>query len=100
MTPSGRCLRNTRAISRRSSRGWIAMWTRSQVPSCMRPKFHIRGRQLAGRVEYRIQPSALMPGGYQDSVLAIIGDSRDIREGEVLHLGHPVVQAAIEDARR
>lgn len=56
--------------------------------------------QLAGRVEYRIQPSALMPEGYQDSFLAIIGDSRDISEGEVLHVGHPVVQAAIEDARR
>jgi hypothetical protein len=29
-----------------------------------------------------------------------VGDSRDLGEGEVLHLGHPVVQGAIEDARR
>lgn len=56
--------------------------------------------QLPGRVEYRIQPSASLPEGYRDGFVAIIGDSRDIREGEVLHVGHPVVQAAIEDARR
>jgi adenine-specific DNA-methyltransferase len=56
--------------------------------------------QVAGRVEYEIQPSVLMPQGYQGGLFAIIGDSRDIREGEVLHVGHPVVQAAIEDARR
>ena len=56
--------------------------------------------QLAGRVEYQIQPSGRMPEGYRDGLVAIIGDSRDIREGEVLHVGHPVVQAAIDDARR
>ena len=56
--------------------------------------------QLAGRVEYQIEPSTLMPEGYRDGLVAIIGDSRDIREGEVLHVGHPVVQSAIEDSRR
>lgn len=56
--------------------------------------------QLAGRVEYQIQPSSLLPEGYRDGLVAIIGDSRDIREGEVLHVGHPVVQSAIEDSRR
>jgi hypothetical protein len=60
---------------------------------------HSRTR-VAGRVEYHIEPSVRMPEGYQDGLLAIIGDSRDIGEGEVLHVGHPVVQAAIEDARR
>jgi adenine-specific DNA-methyltransferase len=56
--------------------------------------------QLSGRVEYRIKPSASLPEGYREGFVAIIGDSRDLGEGEVLHLGHPVVQAAIEDARR
>jgi adenine-specific DNA-methyltransferase len=56
--------------------------------------------QISGRVEYRIQPSTSLPDGYRGGLVAIIGDSRDIREGEVLHVGHPVVQAAIEDARR
>ena len=56
--------------------------------------------ELSGRVEYRIQPSTLLPEGYRGGLVAIIGDSRDIPEGEALHLGHPVVQAAIEDARR
>ncbi len=57
-------------------------------------------RSSSGRVEYRVQPSASLPDGYRDGFVAIIGDSRDISEGEVLHVGHPVVQAAIEDARR
>jgi hypothetical protein len=56
--------------------------------------------QLPGRVEYRVQPSASLPNGYREGFVAIIGDSRDISEGEALHVGHPVVQAAIEDARR
>ncbi len=56
--------------------------------------------QLSGRVEYRIKPSDSLPEGYRDGLMAIIGDSRDLREGEVLHLAHPVVQAAIEHARR
>jgi superfamily II DNA or RNA helicase len=55
--------------------------------------------QLLGRVEYRVQPSASLPNGYREGFVAIIGDSRDISEGEALHVGHPVVQAAIEDAR-
>jgi hypothetical protein len=55
---------------------------------------------VPGRVEYRIQAAAVLPDGYRDGTVAIIGDARDISQGEVLHLGHPIVQAAIEDARR
>jgi adenine-specific DNA-methyltransferase len=56
--------------------------------------------QQPGWVEYRIQPSGAMPDGYREGFVAVIGDSREISEGEALHVGHPVIQAAIDDARR
>jgi hypothetical protein len=56
--------------------------------------------QVPGRVEYRIQPSPALPEGYRDGFVGMIGDSRDLSEGEILHVSHPVLQAAIEDARR
>jgi hypothetical protein len=56
--------------------------------------------EIPGRVEYRIQPSPLLPQGCREGVVAIVGDSRDIGDGEALHLGHPIVHTAIEDARR
>lgn len=53
-----------------------------------------------GRVAYRVQPSASLPEGYREGFIASVGDSRSISEGEALHLGHVVVQAAVEAARR
>src|SRR5262249_47041082 len=56
--------------------------------------------QQPGQVAYQVRPSASLPDGYRGGFIAVVGDSRDIGEGEVLHVGHPVVQAAIEAARR
>ncbi len=53
-----------------------------------------------GRVGYRVQSHAALPDGYRDGFVAIVGDARAISEGEALHVGHPVVQAAIDAARR
>lgn len=57
-----------------------------------------RERQ-AGRVAYRVDASDSLPEGYRDGFDASIGDSRSISEGEALHVGHPVVQAAVGAAR-
>lgn len=55
--------------------------------------------QRSGRIEYRVGRWSGCPEGYRDGFVAVVGDSRDLGEGEVLHIGHPVVQAAIEDSR-
>ena len=56
--------------------------------------------QQSGRVAYQVQPSAALPEGYREGFVAGVGDSRNIGEGEALHVGHAVVQAAVEAARR
>ena len=99
-TRSGRSSRSTRPRCRRSSRGSIGTSTPSPGHFSTTAGPRMSGRRRPGRVEYRVQPSGSLPDGYRDGFVAIIGDSRDLSEGEVLHVGHPVVQAAIEDARR
>ena len=56
--------------------------------------------QLQGCVEYRVGPSPRLPNGFQGGFIAMVGDSRGVGEVEVLHVGHVVVQAAIDAARR
>lgn len=55
--------------------------------------------QQPGRVAYLVQPSPALPEGYRHGFVASVGDSRSISEGEALHVGHAVVQAAVEAAR-
>ncbi len=52
------------------------------------------------RVVYEIRPSAALPDGYREGFVGCIGDSRDLAEGESLHVGHDVVRAAVDAARR
>jgi len=54
--------------------------------------------QQPGRVEYRVEASDRLPEGYREGFVAIVGEPGDA-EGDVLYVGHLVVQAAIEDAR-
>lgn len=56
--------------------------------------------QQPGRVAYQVDASDSLPEGYRDGFAASIGDSRSISEGEALHVGHPVVQAAVVAARQ
>ena len=53
-----------------------------------------------GRVLYTVQASAALPDGYRDGFVGCVGDSRNIGEGEALHVGHDVVRAAVDAARR
>jgi len=52
-----------------------------------------------GRVEYWMGPSPRLPEGYREGASVVIGDSRDLSDGDLVHLGHPLVRAAIEEAR-
>jgi superfamily II DNA or RNA helicase len=56
--------------------------------------------QQPGRVAYQVGPSDSLPDGYRDGFAATVGDTRSISEGEALHVGHPVVQAAVAAARQ
>jgi len=56
--------------------------------------------QQPGRVAYRVDASGSLPEGYREGFVACVGDSRSISEGEALHVGHPVVQAAVAAARQ
>ena len=56
--------------------------------------------QQPGRVAYQVDASDLLPEGYREGFVASVGDSRSISEGESLHVGHPVVQAAVAAARQ
>ena len=56
--------------------------------------------QQPGRVAYQVGASDALPEGYRDGFAATVGDSRSISEGEALHVGHPVVQAAVAAARQ
>jgi hypothetical protein len=55
--------------------------------------------QQPGRVEYRVEPSDRLPEGYREGFVAVVGEANERGEGDVLYVGHPVVQAAIADAR-
>ena len=55
--------------------------------------------QHPGRVEYRVEASDRLPEGYRDGCVAVVGEPNERGEGDVLYVGHPVVQAAIADAQ-
>jgi hypothetical protein len=52
-----------------------------------------------GRILVRVQPSPTLPEGFRDGVVASIGESASATDVEPLHLGHPLVHAAVARAR-
>jgi hypothetical protein len=52
-----------------------------------------------GRVLLHVSPGPQLPADYRDGGEVIIGDTRDLRDGDVLHAAHPLVRAAIDEAR-
>jgi superfamily II DNA/RNA helicase len=55
--------------------------------------------EIPGRVVLHIHPGTQLPEDYRDGGEVVIGDSRDLRDGDVLHTAHPLVRAAIDEAR-
>lgn len=48
----------------------------------------------------RVDASAALPQDLREGFVAHLGDSRGVTDVEPLHLGHPLVRAAIDEARR
>lgn len=48
----------------------------------------------------RVAPSDVLPEDLRGGFVAHIGDARDAEDVEPLHLGHPLVRAALEEARQ
>ncbi|MEO8025487.1 MAG: SNF2-related protein [Bryobacteraceae bacterium] len=55
--------------------------------------------ELPGRVILTIQPGQQLPSDYRNGGQVVIGDTKDLRDGDVLHTAHPLVRAAIDEAR-
>lgn len=53
-----------------------------------------------GHLEYRLSPSANLPDECRNGGTFLIGQVRDLAEGEPIHCGHPLVRAAIDEARQ
>jgi hypothetical protein len=49
---------------------------------------------------FRLDPSPQLPEAYRGGLIVGIGHARDLKDAEPLHLGHPLVRAAVEEARR
>jgi hypothetical protein len=56
--------------------------------------------EVPGRVFLRIHPGPQLPADYRDGAEVIVGDTKDLRDGDVLHTAHPLIRAAIDEARR
>jgi hypothetical protein len=52
-----------------------------------------------GRVRFELSPSDRLPEGWREGVTVAVGEVKDAGEAGPLHLGHPLVRAAIEEAR-
>ena len=52
-----------------------------------------------GRIRFEISPSELLPGDWRGGGNAVIGEARNLEDAEPLHLGHPLVMAAVAEAR-
>ncbi len=66
----------------------------------------LRARNVAHRrvvsddhIRYNLMPSPDLPDGWQDGGSVVIGRAKDLDGSDPLHLGHPLVQAAVEEAR-
>ena len=56
-------------------------------------------RQEPERVVYETEPSEALPGVFAQGGRVSIGRSKDASEGSVLHVGHPLILAAVDEAR-
>jgi hypothetical protein len=52
-----------------------------------------------GSIRFEISPSERLPDGWRDGVTIAIGEARNLQGADALHLGHPLVQAAVAEAR-
>jgi adenine-specific DNA-methyltransferase len=56
--------------------------------------------ESSGRITYKISPSPHLPAAYRNGGTFLVGHAHDLSQGEPLHPGHPLVWAAVEEARQ
>jgi hypothetical protein len=54
---------------------------------------------LNGSVRFELSASDRLPDGWRDGGIVAIGEARNLEDADALHLGHPLVQAAVTEAR-
>ena len=52
-----------------------------------------------GRVRFDVEPSDRLPEGWREGGTVMVGPVKDAGDTDQLHLGHPLVRAAVEEAR-
>jgi hypothetical protein len=53
-----------------------------------------------GRIHFEISPSTRLPEDWREGGRVTIGHVKDLEEADPLHLGHPLVSAAVAEARQ
>jgi superfamily II DNA or RNA helicase len=56
--------------------------------------------ESSGHIAYRIRCSSVLPEACRNGGTFLIGHAQDLSQGEPLHAGHPLVRAAVEQARK
>lgn len=59
---------------------------------------YIRAR-VGGHVRFQLSPSTHLPDGWSDGGIVAVGRADELENADPLHLGHPLVRAAVEEAR-
>lgn len=52
-----------------------------------------------GHIRLEFAASPLLPGGFETGGVVVVGRAQDLADADPLHPGHPLVQAAVEEAR-
>jgi len=52
-----------------------------------------------GNIRFELSASDRLPDGWRDGGIVAIGEARNLEDADALHLGHPLVQAAVTEAR-
>jgi superfamily II DNA or RNA helicase len=52
-----------------------------------------------GNIRFELPASQRLPDGWRDGGVVAIGEARNLEDADALHLGHPLVQAAVREAR-
>jgi hypothetical protein len=52
-----------------------------------------------GNVIFELSPSPYLPDGWREGGTVIVGQARDRENADLIHLGHPLVRAAVDEAR-
>lgn len=52
-----------------------------------------------GNIRFELSASDRLPDGWRNGGIVAIGEARNLEDADALHLGHPLVQAAVTEAR-